>query len=351
MPISFERIRRTLKSFKRFHLLFPIIRVMESIYLILKLQWISHANLRMLNRTWGHNKLNLIPIQEIHDISIPQTQGIYCYNPTILAKDGKVLGFARTTNVSYLPTLDYSGRSILRQHVPYLLNGIVSFELDKAFRLIKVSDLRTLERVPNLEDPKAVLIEGDLNLFCNFVSKEQNGDDRAIHCSNASLMVETGELTIYKSPFKKNIEKNWIPFLSGGTKVSFFYSVAPQILLVLDPGVAEPRVRILDKVSNENFHGGSQLVEIVPNLFVRVARRRIVLPRRKIATLSYLVFHNSDGQIIRMSKPFLFKKFGFEICNGLTLEGENLLFSWGEDDIRMYVGRIPIQDLLAWAQD
>jgi hypothetical protein len=75
------------------------------------------------------------------------------------------------------------------------------------------------------------------------------------------------------------------------------------------------------------------------------------LPRRKIATLSYLVFHNSDGQIIRMSKPFLFKKFGFEICNGLTLEGENLLFSWGEDDIRMYVGRIPIQDLLAWAQD
>ena len=347
----FKRIRRSVIAFKRFHLLFPIIRFLEFIYLSLKLNWTSYANLRMLNRNWGHGNLNLIPMQEIKDISIPQTNGIYCYNPTILAKDGKILGFARSTNISYLPTLDFLGRSILRQQIPYLLNGIVGFELDRDFRLTKVSDFVKLERVPNLEDPKAVVINGDLQLFCNLVSKEQNEDDRAIHCSNAALSVQSGELIVYKSPFGKNIEKNWIPFLTGKSKITFIYSVAPQILLDLDSPASGLKVRILDEVSRENYHGGSQAVEIAPNLFVRVARKRITLPGRKIATLSYLIFHDSNGQIIRLSKPFIFKKFGFEICNGLTIERENLIFSWGEDDIHMFVGRIPIQDLLIWAQN
>ena len=350
MGSSFKRFRVYLKSLSRFQILSPIVRVVESSYLILKLQWVSQTNLRALNLTWGRNSLNFIPIKVIHEICIPQPKGTYCYNPTIIATAGRVLGFARTTNVSYMPQVDRLGRSMVRENVSHLLNGIVSFELDSENHLFNIEVLRPLERVPNLEDPKATFVDGSLKLFCNLVSKEQSENDRSIHCSNAALDLQNEEIVIYESPFRKNIEKNWIPFVSNQANLSFFYSTSPQILLTFGPNSLVPTIRFFDDILTVNFHGGSQVVELAPNLFMRVARRRVVLPRRRIATLSYLVFHNQQGEIIQICKPFLFKKLGFEICNGLTIRGPNLLFSWGEDDIRMFIGEIPITELLTWAR-
>lgn len=350
MNTKFKKISGNFKSLSRFRLLTPFIRLVERSYLLLKLPLVSQANLRNLNMTWGRNSLHFIPIKDVFEISIPQPKGTYCYNPTIIASGERILGFARTTNLSYKPQVDRLGRSVVREKVPYLLNGILSFELDSENHLTNIDELRPLERIPNLEDPKAFFVDGRLKLFCNLVSKEQSESDRSIHCSNVALDLQNQELIIYESPFRKNIEKNWIPFISSGDRLSFFYSTSPQILLICDSDFSSPRARFLDDILTVNFHGGSQVVEIAPNLFMRVARRRVVLPRRRIAILSYLVFHNSQGEIIQISKPFLFKKLGFEICNGLTINGSTLLFSWGEDDVRMFIGKIPVTDLLTWAR-
>lgn len=350
MNTKFKKFRGHFKSLSRFRLLIPIVRLVESSYLVLKLLWVSQANLRTLNMTWGRNSLHFIPIKDVFEICVPQIKGIYCYNPTIISSGERVLGFARTTNISYKPQVDRLGRSVVREKVPYLLNGIVSFELDLENHLTNINELRPLERIPNLEDPKAFFVNGSLKLFCNLVSKEQSENDRSIHCSNVVLDIQSQELKIYESPFRKNIEKNWIPFISNGDKLSFFYSTSPQILLTCSSDSSVPEARFFDDVLPVNFHGGSQVVEIAPNVFMRVARRRVVLPRRRIAILSYLVFHNFQGEIIQVSKPFLFKKLGFEICNGLTINGSTLCFSWGEDDIRMFIGKIPVADLLIWAR-
>jgi len=348
MQKLFESFRRTLKSWRRFGFLSPVIRILELTYLVLKFQLQGSRNLRLLNRSWGKRKLNLIVLREVSELHIPQPEGIYCYNPTIVSYHGKLLGFARTSNISYKPKLDFFGRSMLRTEVSFLLNGIVSFELGSKFEVIDASVFRPLERVPNFEDPKAVILDDSIHLFCNMVSKEQDKSDRAIHCLNASLNVANGTLVNYPSPFQKNIEKNWIPFVSTDSILSFCYSTHPQIILNFARNSTEVSIKKLSEVSKYNLHGGSQIVELMPDLFLRVARRRISLSNRRIAILSYLIFQNAEGEIVRVGKPFVFRKFGFEICNGLTRVGQDLILSWGEDDIRMFAGKISIQELLKW---
>ncbi len=344
-----RRFRLSVKSLRKFRLLAPVVGFLELSYLAIKLQIESYRNSIFLKWVWGKEKIRIIPLDDVVQIKIPVIQGNYCYNPTILFYEEKFFGFARISNVSYKPEVDLFGRSILREKVTYLLNGVVSFILDCNLQLSDYSVVRPLTGVPNLEDPKAVLINDSPYLFCNLVSKEQNGVDRSIHCSVVALNLMNNQVIPYQSPFHKNIEKNWVPFITQDSIVSFHYSVEPQIRLDYSHSVSEPRVTYYGNVSRHNLHGGSQVVEVSTNLFMRVARRRVVLPGRKIATLSYIVFHNSEGEIVRISKPFLFREFGFEICNGLTSDKENLVFSWGENDKDMFVGRISVQKLLAWA--
>lgn len=346
-----RRIRLSVKSLRKFRRLAPVVGFLEISYLAINLQIESYRNSIFLKRVWGKEEIRIIPLDDVVRIKIPVIQDGYCYNPTILFHEEKFFGFARISNVSYKPEVDLFGRSILREEVTYLLNGIVSFILDCNLQLSDYSVVRPLTGVPNLEDPKAVLINDSPYLFCNLVSKEQNGVDRSIHCSVVALNLTNNQITTYKSPFHKNIEKNWVPFVSQDSNVSFYYSVEPQIRLDFSHSLPEPRVTNYGNVSRHNLHGGSQVVEVSTNVFMRVARRRVVLPGRKIATLSYIVFHNSEGEIVRISKPFLFREFGFEICNGLTSDKENLVFSWGENDKDMFVGRISVQKLLAWALD
>lgn len=294
--------------------------------------------------------MNTIPLREIHDISLPQNQGNFFYNPTILEVNGKIVGFARSTNISYLPQVDYAGRSIPRVKVSHLLNGIIGFELDKKFNITKIDEVKPLERIPNLEDPKAFSQNEKILLFCNLVSKEQSTDDRKMHSKVASLNIEDGKICIYDSPLNKDIEKNWIPFSFRNDSINFFYSVEPQLIFSMNFKNSEPRIQLLNTVSSQNLHGGSQVVQIESNLFMRVARRRVIIPWRRIATLSYLIFHNANGEIIRISDPFVFRKYGFEICNGLTVAGSDVLFSWGEDDFRMFIGVISSSELIRWSR-
>ena len=60
------------------------------------------------------------------------------------------------------------------------------------------------------------------------------------------------------------------------------------------------------------------------------------------------MIHNSSLHVKFISKPFIFKKFGFEICNGLIIVEDKLVFAWGEDDLKMFTGEIPIVEFLEW---
>ena len=52
--------------------------------------------------------------------------------------------------------------------------------------------------------------------------------------------------------------------------------------------------------------------------------------------------------IAYLDKPFVFNKLGVEICNGLMIKDDLVYFSWGEDDLEMYVGRCSKAELMDW---
>ncbi len=133
--------------------------------------------------------------------------------------------------------------------------------------------------------------------------------------------------------------------------VKILHSNNPQIILDVDTHNGE----ILDVHYgiDSNFlslNGGSQFLFIQEeNLYIRVARKRYAFWRLGTIHLSYLVIHDSNLKEVHCSRPFIFSKFGFEICNGLGVDPDGkLVFSWGEDDCRMFVGSMPLNQALAW---
>ena len=58
--------------------------------------------------------------------------------------------------------------------------------------------------------------------------------------------------------------------------------------------------------------------------------------------------HDLNFREIARTRPFVFKKYAYEICNGLVLRDNIFYFSWGENDEKMYYGKINKEDLITW---
>jgi hypothetical protein len=262
---------------------------------------------------------------------------------------GKLRFFTRITNVSNKPKVNIFGQLQKRGAKSGTLNGIAEFELDDSYQVINYEEIVELTGVPNLEDPKAFVLEGQVVLFCNLVIREPNGPDRTFISKNAILTLDSQSVTALESPYFKNIEKNWIPIDVVDGNLRLFYSCNPLTLLKVNLKNGATTVDVIDKDMQLDFHGGSQLIRITQDLLVRVVRRKMQMKKLGMIAVSYLMFHNNDLTVNKISKPFLFRKFGFEICNGLTIIDDCLVFTWGEDDIRNFIGKIEINKLMNWA--
>jgi hypothetical protein len=100
-----------------------------------------------------------------------------------------------------------------------------------------------------------------------------------------------------------------------------------------------------------NLSGGSQFVRIPSGQFLRVARARFPVEGKGLVHFSYLLLHDENLHPIKISRPFIFRKIGFEICNGLLLTNDgSVFFSWGEDDRKLYVMSAKLSDVLSWLE-
>jgi hypothetical protein len=62
------------------------------------------------------------------------------------------------------------------------------------------------------------------------------------------------------------------------------------------------------------------------------------------------VKHDLDFREVARTSPFIFRVFGYEICNGFQLYDEKFVFSWGENDEKMLLGSIEKHKLLDWLE-
>ncbi len=346
---GFKKLRIGIKLLARYRALFPIIRTLQNFYLIFRFFFDCRSTRLYLIREWGSKYPNYIPLESCDEIKFALEPNIFAYNPTVCIDRGQLRFFTRITNVANIPKVNLFGQLQKRGAKSGTLNGIIEFKLDDSYEVKAYNEIVKLERVPNLEDPKAFVLNNHMVLFCNLVIKEPDGHDRTFICKNAIFDLDSKIIQAIESPYSKNIEKNWIPIDEKGGNLRLFYSCNPLNILHLNLNDGSTQIEVIDDSLELDFHGGSQLIRVNEDLLVRVVRRKMQVKDLGMIAISYLMFHNNDMSINKISKPFLFRKFGFEICNGLAREDDSLVFTWGEDDYRNYIGKIRIQKLLDWA--
>jgi len=347
----FKKLRKQTKALARFKIFTRLIHTLQNCYLIFRFIRDHRETEKYLRAEWGSENANFIPLQSCNEIKFVLEKNMFAYNPTVCVDRDQLRFFTRITNVSNFPEANIFGSLKKRGARSGTVNGIAEFKLDAHCNVIGFEEVVKPTEVPNFEDPKAFLIGEQVALFCNFIKKEPSGEDRTFVCTNAIIELDSKKLIILESPFSKNIEKNWIPIDVMNGNLRMFYSCNPLTLLKVNLKNGLLSTSILDQGFESDFHGGSQLVRLTDELLVRVVRRKMQMKKIGMVAISYLMFHSNDLKVVQISKPFLFRKFGFEICNGLARIDDSLVFTWGEDDIRNFTGRIKIDEIMSWAID
>jgi hypothetical protein len=142
------------------------------------------------------------------------------------------------------------------------------------------------------------------------------------------------------------MEKNWVPIDSKSGKFRLLRSTEPLVMLQIDKETLETHEILLKSGVFSATHNGSNLLLIDKRFYVRVVRVRCNMEGLRGVRLSIIVVHDLDFNEISRTKPFIFRSFGFEICNSILEYQNRIIFSWGENDEHGYVGSIDKTDFV-----
>lgn len=138
-------------------------------------------------------------------------------------------------------------------------------------------------------------------------------------------------------------EKNWMPLVRGGRSL-LVYSADPTVVLEADAeGVCAIVASREAPVWCADLRGGSQLVEVpLPGGGIAwLALMHGVLtesPRRSY--FHAMVLWSDALQLMALSDPFVLQSQQVEFVAGCTRVGDELWFTWGQDDAEAWMGRI-----------
>lgn len=282
------------------------------------------------------------------ELKPPSKLNYFFYNPTVIYDKNSLLFFARISNRSFLPSADIWGSNRQRNKVEKTVDGVCSFLVDNKNVIKNFKICIPPKSVPCFQDPKAFKLNNEIVLFGNFLMKEPQGVDRKSIIRVSMFNTTNGNIKVFKKFNNRDIEKNWIPFGLNGNILTLIYESKPHSILQYNLITDETKLRIFSDIVERNYHGGSQIVEIKKDTFVRVVRHKFRFPYLGLIPISFVIVYDKNLKIKFMSRPFIFRKLGLEICNGLTISGDRLVFAWGEDDHRMFTGSIRITDFMHW---
>lgn len=323
------------------------IGVILKLYLFLRFKIDILRSFLYLTSKWNTLNEAKIPLTFIKQIQI-ENQKNFTYNPTVIYWNNELLCFARISNLSLRPMTNFWEKDISIKPDKDLMNGIVTFTLDSNFRVMSQKILIPLRPIPNFEDPKVFVHNYQLLLTCNQVMQIPKDRNSKLICKVAIYNQKDGKFLSLNSPTNRNIEKNWIPIPKDGNRIEFIYESLPDTIISFNLNSTSGKVIKSTHKLNQKFHGGSQFLKLDNNLFIRVARRKIRLPKKGLIVISFILAYDNNFNFIFVSNPFIFKTFGFEVCNGLTILGEDLIFTWGENDQEMFAGKIDRTRFLIW---
>ncbi len=275
----------------------------------------------------------------------------YYINPVLVFEKNVLYVYFRETNVSIRPLANCKGQMKKIQTGGGLKSAVIRGKLSKEFLLLdQETYIQSTDSFP-LEDVRAIYDSGNLLLIGTHVTTGSLGESEVLR--TRICIRDTSGTRLLESPVSKNYEKNWVPIRVTGNSLELLHSTKPSRIVNFDlnSGTQTNYISEDSELSIE-LSGGTPFVRLRNGNYIRVARKRYPLFKKGYVHINFLVLHSAELKIIQVSKPFILNQLGFEICNGLAVtEDENLIFSWGENDHKMFVASSSAQSLLDWIQE
>lgn len=281
-------------------------------------------------------------------------------NPSIIKAPKGYLLNVRMVNYSQVGGRHFTVHS--PDKVVRTINSILLLDDDMKI----VSDRRLIDKsgrkayptmVRGMEDIRLFYQEDTLRFFCTLVDANPKGIPQM-----AIGTIEEGEdvmavtkLTVMKGPVAGRCEKNWVPYVKGGTIFAVYQTYPLKIYIVT------PNKSLLASLPSLEYHkrltdirGGSPPVEFNDGLLF-VTHQVVMFSGRRRYTHRFISY-SEDYAVVTASLPFVFETPEIEFCLGMCYDstGSNLLLSVGLEDkkARVYtVSMDTVKSLLAEGRD
>jgi len=362
----YRSFRRKLRIFKRIWVAYNW-----------KLRQIRDFNLA--SNLWGYKSfpfdLETIPLRESYQLRIELEPKLYHYNPSILFESKKLYLCWRVSNYKGSPKVNWARETApnaprfeprkflnaialgeianfnISDH-PGIENQRLANQLAEFARRTESTPSKTeVQIVSTLIDPK-FLDNNPGIILGNFESwiESPNGKYSVKQSMGILNFKEQGECTLI--PFQESSgEKNWCYIPSNKESFEILRSSSPQIVLSVQKSSPFAVMNVEVAPSDKRFaNGGSNFVSVNDLYFLRVARYRFSSPGNYNCHITIIIKHDRNLVEVSRTKPFIFRIFGYEICNGFQYHDEEFFFSWGENDERMFLGSIEQDKFLAWLE-
>ena len=270
-------------------------------------------------------------------------------NPSVVYDGENLQGAARISNAGISPFCDYAGRPIqnYRNRSELLLDGIMVFQLNLNGEVSDLRVIRELSTIPNYEDPRIFIYKNQkfLVLIHNIgpLGKLKGPWNCIITLEN----LESGKSYQLASPTARMIEKNWVP-IQNDQNLQLLYSSNPITIVNFDLEQEEYDLITTDNFSQLTLNNRTQVIKtphpLIP--YLRIASRKFANSKVGYTPFHYFEILSSTYKPIRMSKPFVFKCIQMEMCQGLTLHGEQVVLTWTEKDSDNFVGTIKLEAII-----
>lgn len=303
-----------------------------------------------------------LPFESIQEIKTSLEPELFHYNPTIICKENTIKIFWRISNINIGPYWNWHG--LIEKYVPagkriegtgygeITLNQNGKIEIRNEKVLISPSQnnwTNQIDQAPSekllVEDPRVVESGGTYLLFNSW--KINEADNEGTHGPMVLFALENSRMIQLKDYTNKGIHKNSVIVNMENRVIRLLKSSNPQIIQEYDVSTGD-LTSAKTKLNNDKLflNGGSPFILVDDTFYIRIARQRYTLKNLFNVHVSLLVIHDLNFDEIARTKPFILQNYGFEVCNGFILEGDKFIFSWGENNKRMFLGTVSKTTLL-----
>lgn len=303
--------------------------------------------------------------------------GVSLTNPSILRVEGGWLVSGRQPWYRLVQKGEFdvqSNSALADPPKPILLrlDGDFNFQTSAEMKVPGSSRVLSEFAANGLEDPRLFSADGQVHcLFSGLVAPAAELElarREAGSCSTSPLTwddaqntmilarldgLSAEEFRVVDSPYGRKREKNWMPF-SGTDGFRFAYSLSPLDFVVdgdrkatagsfrvVRAGDGSRALRGWSGSSQFVFSSGSWL-GVVHRAYRLMARVPFV---RRFVYLHRLVTLDMNFKLSGFSRPFSFISPGVEFCSGLSICGDEVVFSFGFEDELGMVLRVDKEEL------